>query len=360
MTSGLSKEMSEANMNAKILGPCPLLLTALFGCLCAGGCANDSKVISQAVQTNQGLSPAVEKDPQVTAYMQRVGQRIQKAAAEMDRAHQGPDNHFNGSDNSWMFVNAVEFHLVNSETLNAFTTGGQHVYVYRKLMDICDTEDQLAAVMAHEFGHIYCRHVQAGMNRQIAMLGAAGLAGVAGYALGGKDNGGEYAQAGAGAAMVAGNFVGMGFTRKDEAQADEWGFQFYTRAGWDPKQFGVFFKKMIDLGYDKTPEMMSDHPSLASRYEIANKRVAALPASASQWRQPEFLNAPQFKDMVAVADRAGKSMPTDQQVASASKVLQALPRSCLTPVMQPDQRKAQQELLQKAEQDSKKKAAANQ
>ncbi len=341
--------------SVKIIGRVAVGLGLVAWCLAAGGCANDQKVINQAVQSNQALQPAIENDPQVVGYMQRVGRRVQQAAQQLDREHQGPDTHFvSGSDNSWMFSDQVQFHLVNSDTLNAFTTGGQHVYVYRKLMDICDTEDQLAAVMAHEFGHIYCRHVHAGMNRQIAMMGAAGLAGVAGYALGGKDNGGEYAQAGAGAALVAGQFVGMGFTRKDEVQADEWGFQFYTRAGWDPKQFGVFFKKMIDMGYDKTPEIMSDHPSLASRYEIANKRTAALPAQARTWRQPEILPPAQFRQIVAEADRAGKSMPTDKQVASAQKVLSALPRSCLTPVMQPDQREAQRELMDKAQKQQQK------
>ena len=47
----------------------------------------------------------------------------------------------------------------------------------------------------------------------------------------------------------------MGYTRGDEAQADELGFAFYTRAGWDPNHFADFFQQMIDLGYDKTPEV---------------------------------------------------------------------------------------------------------
>jgi predicted Zn-dependent protease len=54
---------------------------------------------------------------------------------------------------------------------------------------------------------------------------------------------------------MAGQFIGMGYTRKDEAQADELGFDFYSRAGWDPYRFGDFFQHMIDKGYDKTPEM---------------------------------------------------------------------------------------------------------
>src|SRR5262249_4082585 len=151
----------------------------------------------------------------------------------------------------------------------AFTTGGEHMYIYSELFEQCRSEDELAAVMSHEFAHVYSRHVQKGMNRQMEIMGASVAAGAAGYAVGGSDKGAEYAGMSAGAAQAVGQFVGMNYTRKDEAQADEFGFDFYVRAGWDPKKFGDFFQYMIDKGYDKGPEMLSDHPSLKSRVDLA-------------------------------------------------------------------------------------------
>ena len=47
----------------------------------------------------------------------------------------------------------MRFHLVGSETVNAFDTGGGHIYVYNGLFQLCQNEDELAAVMAHEFAH---------------------------------------------------------------------------------------------------------------------------------------------------------------------------------------------------------------
>ncbi len=227
----------------KIIGRVAVGL-GLVACLAAGGCANDQKVINQAVQSNQALQPAIENDPQVVGYMQRVGRRVQQAAQQLDREHQGPDTHFvSGSDNSWMFSDQVQFHLVNSDTLNAFTTGGQHVYVYRKLMDICDTEDQLAAVMAHEFGHIYCRHVHAGMNRQIAMMGAAGLAGVAGYALGGKDNGGEYCAGRGGRRWWPGNLWGWDSRGRTRCRRMSGGFSSIRGRGGTRNSLACFSKR---------------------------------------------------------------------------------------------------------------------
>jgi hypothetical protein len=43
-------------------------------------------------------------------------------------------------------------------------------------------------------------------------------------------------------------------------------------------------------------------------------------------------------------------MPTDQSLAQAQKLLAALPRSCLTPAIQPDQQKAEQEVLTEVKQ----------
>src|SRR2546421_12319976 len=100
-------------------------------------------------------------------------------------------------------------------------------------------------------------------------MAAALAAGGAGYLAGGSQNGAAYASTAAGGAAAVGGFFNMGFTRDDEAQADETGFHFYYLSGWDPRHFGDFFQVMVDKGYDKTPEMMSDHPSLANRVKKA-------------------------------------------------------------------------------------------
>src|SRR5438445_11825513 len=106
----------------------------------------------------------------------------------MDQQHFGPKAHQKESS-QWMFSSNMKFHFVNSKTLNAFTTGGEHMYIYNELFQKCKSEDELAAVMAHEYGHVYCRHVQQGENNQIATLAAGALAGgAAGYALGGSEN----------------------------------------------------------------------------------------------------------------------------------------------------------------------------
>jgi predicted Zn-dependent protease len=136
----------------------------------------------------------------------------------------------------------------------------------------------------------------------------------------------------------------MGFTRQDEAQADEYGFKFYTRAGWPPEHFGDFFQEMINAGYDKTPAYASDHPTLASRVQAANKRVAALKPQDRQQTQPNVATPEQFAQYKQVAVQSAKGLPDDQKVLQAKNLLQALPRSCWVPYDPPDRHQAEEKL----------------
>lgn len=317
-------------------------VTLLLGASALTGCTTDRAVISQANEFHGSLEPTVIEDPVLHGYLQRIGDRIIRAAQDVHTQEQ------DGVDRSWMFSEGMQFHLVNSDTINAFTTGGNHMYVYTGLFNLAETEDELAAVMAHEFAHVYGRHVQKGMDRRYGVLGAAGLGALAGYLIGGDDHGLEYAGYGAAAGLVSGQLVGMGFTRKDESEADALGFEFYVRAGWDPDRFADFFQRMIDNGYDQGgsfSEFLSDHPSLASRVEVSRDRASQIaPGVRQNLRRPNVASAQEFNQLQARATQIGGAMPQDRTLSVSSDLLQALPRSCLTPAITPDQKAAAQRL----------------
>jgi predicted Zn-dependent protease len=323
----------------------PVLLAAGFFNV---GCATDRQVISQAAGVHNQLEPAVINDPALANYLQEVGERIINVAQELSRQGYGPKNHETG-ESEWMFGEDMKFHFVNSETPNAFTTGGNHMYIYTQLFEDAKTEDELAGVMAHEFAHIYGLHVNKGMNRQYAALAAAAALGGAGYLAGGDEKGSQYAALGATGGMALGQFVNMGFTRSDENEADDLGFTFYTRAGWDPEKFDDFFEQMIEKGMDTTPEMLSSHPSLKNRVAETKERVKKLPATASQWRQPPVASPAEFKQLQARAAELGKTAPSDKTLAGTQQLLKALPRSCISPIDPPDAQQARAELVKQAE-----------
>src|ERR1700733_8561712 len=84
------------------------------------GCASDNSVINQATSANTQLQPAIMSDPELSNYIQTLGNRILEAGKHADETGVGPSSHTKG-DNSWMFSNRMQFHIVNSKTLNAFT-----------------------------------------------------------------------------------------------------------------------------------------------------------------------------------------------------------------------------------------------
>jgi predicted Zn-dependent protease len=313
-----------------------LMLVATVGT----GCASDQKVIAQANTVNDQLKPSIVTDPELSNYIQGVGQRVIEAARSTGDAD-APAAHKKGGDNSWMYSNDMKFHFVNSKTLNAFTTGGNHMYIYTALLQQCQSEDELAAVVAHEYAHVYARHVQQGMDRQYGILAGAAAAGAAGAAVGYSQDKTEgalkYGAAGAGVGLLAGQFLGMGFTRGDEDEADKYGFRFYARAGWDPNHFADFFKRMIAAGYDTTPELASDHPTLRSRVASTERRVSELPPNASQWRKPPIADTARFAQIKARSVEIGKTMPNDKSMQQAQELLAAF-SSCVAPVDQPEQK----------------------
>ena len=320
-----------------------LLAATLIGvsALSSTGCTpTDQAVISQANQVHGSLEPAVIRDRDVQGYMDAIGDRIISAAVEYDREKGRSEE--KGFDNSWM--NDVRFHLVNSKTLNAFTTGGQHIYIYNQLFQDSRSEDELAAVMAHEFAHVYARHVHQGMKRQYAVLGAVAAGGALGYAAGGGESGQQYAGVGAGAAGALAQFFAKGYTRSDENEADKLGFSFYIRAGWDPDRFADFFEQMIEKGYDKTPEQLSDHPSLRNRVAATEERIARMSREAERWRREPIADRREFESLQRAAIEAARDLPSDQTLAKAQLMLRSFP-SCVTPEDQPDQKEAQQQLL---------------
>lgn len=322
---------------------------AVVASLCAAtlvGCATDKSIIANATSTHQQLEPAIITDPQLSAYLQKVGDRVVKSAREMVQNGYEKDRVYK-QDPTWMFED-VQFHLVNSETLNAFTTGGTHVYIYSQLFETTKNEDELAAVVAHEFSHIVARHVAKGTERQYASMGFAAAAAAGGYALGGDKKMETAAAAGAGG-LAAAQFIGMGFTRGDESEADKFGFQFYANAGWDPDQFGGFFQTLIDKGLDSSSALTSDHPLLKDRVVAAKRWAEEWKKDHPNWKQnlqPDIASAAEFKKYQQRAVAVGKSTPNDKSLAAAKLMLNAFP-SCVAPTDQPQQTQAREAIAGK-------------
>src|SRR5262249_41464742 len=154
-----------------------------------------------------------------------------------------------------------EFRVVNDRSLNAFALPGGFVYINRGALDAARSEDEIAAVIAHEMAHVSLRH---GTNQvSKAYVAQAGL-GLVGGLLGNRGGGGLGQVIGA----VGGfglNTLFLKYSRSAESQADSLGMQMLRRAGYNPRAMISVLQTIQRQSHGRSIEWLSNHPNPENR-----------------------------------------------------------------------------------------------
>jgi predicted Zn-dependent protease len=157
-------------------------------------------------------SMRVVEDSALTAYVNEVGQRVAAGSHRPDLSY--------------------TFTVIDSPEINAFALPGGYVYINRGLLLFLKTEDELAAVLAHEVGHITARHAVQQQARGRLGSAAAAVGGVvAAVATGSGYIGSELMQIGSIWAAAGAS----GFGREHELEADSLGAEYLRNAGYNPR-----------------------------------------------------------------------------------------------------------------------------
>jgi predicted Zn-dependent protease len=153
--------------------------------------------------------------------------------------------------------------VINSAEVNASSLPGGTIYVNRGMLDLLTSEDELAAILGHEIGHVAGRHA---INQLMLTFQAKALLKPVLDNLN-KQNGiveKIILQLGGAIALL----TRLHFSRQDEAQADLLGFYETLRAGWDPrgfvKMFGAVEALQRSSGGTSIP-FLSSHPPTPER-----------------------------------------------------------------------------------------------
>lgn len=163
--------------------------------------------------------------------------------------------------------------VFEDETLNAFALPGNKIGVHTGLIKLVDNQDQLAAVIGHEIGHVLAKHSNERLSQETAV--STGLSAISAVApIAGASSG--LTQMGMSALGVAAEYgVLLPYSRAHESKADEIGQDMMAKAGFDPRQSIVLWQKMSAASAgQKTPEFMSTHPADTTRINDLTQKLS--------------------------------------------------------------------------------------
>jgi predicted Zn-dependent protease len=175
-----------------------------------------------------------------------------------------------------------EFYVLNTNEINAFAVPGGKVFFNSGLIQMVESEDELAGVMAHEIGHVVARHIarqsEQGMKLGLATLGAL----LAGIFLG------PQAAAALGVtAQAASSTVMLKYSREHEEEADYLGLKFMKRAGYDPRAMATMLKKIRRASGPASsdpPAYLLTHPAVEER--MGNLEIQMMNYPAVERKRP--------------------------------------------------------------------------
>ena len=207
---------------------------------------NMSEVQYAAMMDSLDVLP--DTDPRAKRVLQ-VGENIQDAVEKFMQDN-GLEKRIEGF--------AWEYKTAESDMLNAWCMPGGKVCFYTGILELTDSDDEIAVIMGHEIAHAIARHGNERMSQQLALAGIAGLT---------NSSDSTQTQSIYQRVFMGSATLGMlKFSRMHESESDKLGLVFMKMAGYDPTKAIDFWEKMAaQSGF--VPEILSTHPSDEKRIE---------------------------------------------------------------------------------------------
>jgi beta-barrel assembly-enhancing protease len=200
--------------------------------------------------------------PALNAYLNKLGQAL-SLFSERPEIYKG-----------------YRFVALDSDEINAFATPSGLVMVSRGLLRLATSEDELAAVLAHEVAHVTERHGLKSIKNARFGTAIGTLAKKTGEVLAGKDLEeitGAFSDT---IGDITKTMIVSGYSKASEFDADKKGVEILARAGYDPaalaRVLAAMEKKLDPAGKD----FSKTHPKPKDRVKALDKAVKEMQAGA--------------------------------------------------------------------------------
>lgn len=191
----------------------------------------------------------IESDPIVNSYINHLGNRLLAHAHQVD-------------------LDKFHFFVLTGNDINAFAFFGGNIGVFSGLVNITNTESELAAILAHEISHVNQKHFARQLLNQKKLMPITLAEAAVAVAVGVPDLimpilGGHIHQM-------------LTFSRENEQEADRIGIRLLNKSKFDPRAMADIFQRLNQCSPDqhKIPEYLLTHPMFESRIPDAYNRVA--------------------------------------------------------------------------------------
>jgi len=166
----------------------------------------------------------------------------------------------------------IKFRILETDEINAFAAPNGYIYFTQGLLDVLETDDEIAFVIAHELGHIEKKHAVVSYRKAqaLSLFAAILIAGT-------SNNTNDQAKASLFATVMA-NIIMKGYSRDQEREADEMAVAHLKRVNMDYNAYKVVMGKLMDLRRNRVStieKVFSTHPSPEDRIANLDKYLFA-------------------------------------------------------------------------------------
>lgn len=158
--------------------------------------------------------------------------------------------------------------VFQDDSANAFALPGRKIGVHTGLLQVAENQQQLAAVIGHEVGHVMEQHGNERMSIAFASQTSQQLVGA--MLEESADKPMLMAAMGVGAQLG----VQLPYSRSHESEADIIGLELMAKAGFDPRGSVQLWRNMGKNAGQTPPELLSTHPAGQTRIDALQSNMA--------------------------------------------------------------------------------------
>ncbi|MCK5065246.1 MAG: M48 family metalloprotease [Candidatus Fermentibacteraceae bacterium] len=171
------------------------------------------------------------------------------------------------------------FMVLDSDQINALACPGGLIFICRGLIDKTSSEDELAAIIAHEVSHVALNHGISSIDQARWTDFGLTVAHESAEQWGSSEVQSVVNDYGDLVDDVVSNLITRGYSRDTEYQADSLAVEICSAAGYDPEALASVLEKISEMDNRSGPGFWETHPSPEDRLEAINKVLSTLQQS---------------------------------------------------------------------------------